>query len=162
MHLHRNIRLEREFEVNARYLINVNSNFSCDAEVFMDGTPAENMTNRVELIAGTIDLQRGCSLRGMESSDIIRIRPSCSGDDCTMFLGEHSTRADVFHLEDEELDRVMTIGSLFIGDFNGSEHVDYIRVRGMSYDSADIRTYMTANAKIVNKVPSTIISFDLN
>ena len=63
------------------------------------------LTTRIEIIAGTFDLTG--EIYADKVNDLLYIRPSCDGSDCTMLLGGVDDGVQ-FHMSDVELDRLST------------------------------------------------------
>jgi hypothetical protein len=64
----------------------------------------ESYSTRIEIEAGTIDLQSTSELVTDHPSDEIFFHPSCYGNGCRILLGSSSNPSNEFHLTDEELD----------------------------------------------------------
>ena len=78
-------------------------------------------------------------------TDIIHMRPDCSGYYCRMFLGADAEQfPNEFHLTDSELDRVTSLGQLVLGDWNTSTDIDYIQMKGISLEHAPVKTLIYA------------------
>ena len=80
-------------------------------------------------------------------SDRIYLRPTCNGENCTMYFGSYSYKdTSDWWLTDYELNQIQLAGTLFIGDYDHSQIVDYIFFENIFYRSADVRIEILAHS----------------
>jgi hypothetical protein len=70
----------------------------------------------IDIRAGQIDLQAGCSISANLSTDDLTMKSTCNTGNCEMYFGDLSPDAAEFHLTQIEFDRITSSGSLKIGD----------------------------------------------
>jgi hypothetical protein len=81
------------------------------------------------------------------SKDRVLLRPSCTGDDCLMYLGDYTGESGTkYVLSNGELNRITTTGIVLIGDNHpqGTAVVDGIFAKNLAYSSGDTKIIFAA------------------
>ena len=135
----RRLLITRNNETESEFYIKAQQDFQCDANITFVGDPAQNDRNWIEWEVGTIKITPNCIISGDHRNDIFHFRPSCSGQNCSLYFEEGiKENLEVgFVMKNSELQNIEIKGQLILGDSNSTRDVDHIILQGMQYYSAD-------------------------